>query len=303
MRFDLKPASADWEPLSLDGSGTCHGWVWFRPLSAPQGVVCRLADGQTATLRELALATGVDPAMVSMWVVFGTPCAGPAVGGPLTMLDQSLVSPSAVADTSIVIHTAVLPSVAPAVAVPMTSPVPMAMPTQANSPADGVINEGIYSSIAAHWSAIQAEIVKIDMLRKQVDSMSSELNGLDRDLNYDENTYTTRQDKDAWDDARRCMRNANLQLSRCQKACDVGDTQSAGKKEWMQELHDTYIVTRRPIDNPEAVESEFQYFRKMLVNLENQVNSALASAATDGVGRARRVLAEIATKVRKAKTM
>ena len=71
----------------------------------------------------------------------------------------------------------------------------------------------------------------------------------------------------------------------------------------MQELHDTYIVTRRPIDNLEAVESEFQYFRKMLVNLENQVNSALASAATDGVGRARRVLAEIATKVRKAKTM
>ena len=62
-------------------------------------------------------------------------------------------------------------------------------------------------------------------------------------------------------------------------------------------------MTRRPIDNLEAVESEFQYFRKMLVNLENQVNSALASAATDGVGRARRGLAEIATKVRKAKTM
>lgn len=299
----MKPASADWEPLSLDDSGTCHGWAWFRPVAAPQGVVCRLADGQTATLRGLALATGVDPTTVSMWVVFGTPCAGPAAGGPLAMLDQPLVSPPAVADTSIVIHTAVLPSVAPAVAVPLASPVPMAMPTQANSLAGGVINEGIYSAIAAHWSAIQAEIVKIDVLRNQVDSMSSELNGLNRDLNYDENTYTTRQDKDAWDDTRRWMRNAELQLSRCQKACDVGDTQSAGKKEWMQELHDTYIVTRRPIDNPEAVESEFQHFRKMLINLENQVNSALASAATDGVGRARRVLAEIATKVRQSKSV
>ncbi len=299
----MKAASADWEPLSLDDSGTCHGWAWFRPVAAPQGVVCRLADGQTATLRGLALATGVDPTTVSMWVVFGTPCAGPAAGGPLAMLDQPLVSPPAVADTSIVIHTAVLPSVAPAVAVPLASPVPMAMPTQANSLAGGVINEEIYSAIAAHWSAIQAEIVKIDVLRNQVDSMSSELNGLNRDLNYDENTYTTRQDKDAWDDARRWMRNAELQLSRCQKACDVGDTQSAGKKEWMQELHDTYIVTHRLIDNPEAVESEFQHFRKMLINLENQVNSALASAATDGVGRARRVLAEIATKVRQSKSV
>ena len=297
MTFDMKPASADWEPLSLDGSGTCHGWAWFRPPAAPQGVVCRLADGQTATLRGLALATGIDPAMVSMWVVFGTPCAGPAAGGPLEMLDQLLVLPPAGSDTSIVIHKAVMP----AVAVPMAAPVPVAMPIQGNPAGGGLANEGLYTAIEVHWSAIQAEIVKIDMLRKQVDGMMSELSGLNRDLNYDENTHTSRQDKDAWDDARRMMRNSHMQLSRCQKACDVGDTQSAGKKEWMQEVHDTQILPRRPIENPTAMEGEFQHFRKMLITLENQVNAALASAATDGVGRARRVLAEIATKVRKAK--
>ncbi|HAA60091.1 MAG TPA: hypothetical protein DCE39_04095 [Planctomycetaceae bacterium] len=179
--------------------------------------------------------------------------------------------------------------------------VPMAMPNQGNPAGGGLVNEGLYTAIEVHWSAIQAEIVKIDMLRKQVDGMMSELSGLNRDLNYDENTHTSRQDKDAWDDARRMMRNAHMQLSRCQKACDVGDTQSAGKKEWMKELHDTQILPRRPIENPTAIEGEFQHFRKMLITLENQVNAALASAATEGVGRARRVLAEIATKVRKAK--
>ena len=116
-----------------------------------------------------------------------------------------------------------------------------------------------------------------------------------------ENTHTTRHDNAPWDDAGRMMRNAHIQLSLCQKACDVGDTQSAGKKEWMKELHDTQILPRRPIENPTAIEGEFQHFRKMLITLENQVNAALASAATEGVGRARRVLAEIATKVRKAK--
>ena len=44
-----------------------------------------------------------------------------------------------------------------------------------------------------------------------------------------------------------------------------------------------------------------QHYRKLLITLETQGNAAWASAATDGGGRARRVLAEIATKVRKAK--
>ena len=65
--------------VSLDGSGACHGWAWFRPPAVPQGVVCRLADGVSATLRELAMVTGIEPVAVSMCVVFGTPCGGPSI--------------------------------------------------------------------------------------------------------------------------------------------------------------------------------------------------------------------------------
>ena len=95
---------------------------------------------------------------------------------------------------------------------------------------------------------------------------------------------------------------AALQLSRCQKACDVGDTQSLGKRDWLQDTHDRFIAERQPIDNPKGIESEFAYFRKLLLNLEAQINTALSSASTEAMGRGRRVLAEIAVKIRKART-
>ncbi|MEC9010723.1 MAG: hypothetical protein VX877_15775, partial [Planctomycetota bacterium] len=95
LPFAMRPASPDWDAFALDGSGTCHGWAWFRPPAAPQGVVCRLADGTVTTLRGLAMVTGIDPSVVSMWVVFGTPCAGPSAVG---MLDQPLVPPQGAVD-------------------------------------------------------------------------------------------------------------------------------------------------------------------------------------------------------------
>ena len=294
--FAMRAASSDWEPLSLDDSGTCHGWAWFRPPTVPQGVVCRLADGVSATLRGLALVTGIDPATVSMWVVFGTPSAGPSFGGPPAILDQPLVSPSGDVDSNITIQLAAGNPVA--MGMSSAAPMPLVQPLAA----DGVVEDVVYISISSHWSAIQSAIVKLEMLRKQIDDLMSQLNSLNRDLNYEEKTHSTRQDKDAWDDARRWMRNASTQLSRCQKACDVGDTQSVGKKEWLQHIHDNFITQRQPIDNAKGIESEFAHFRKLLINLETQVNTALSAASSDGLSRGRRVLAEIATKISRAKS-
>ena len=112
-----------------------------------------------------------------------------------------------------------------------------------------MVDEGVYTAIAAHWAAIQAATVKLEMLRKQIADLMMQLSSLNRALTYDEVGHSTRQDRDAWDDARRWMRNASTQLSRCQKACDVGDTQSVGKRDWRQNIHDNFIVTRQPIDN------------------------------------------------------
>jgi hypothetical protein len=257
-----------------------------------------LAEGVTATLRGLAVATGIDPGGVSLWVVFGTPCPGPSAGGPATMLDQPLLPPPGAPDTNIAIHVATVPAVA---AVAAVAPVPLPQ-TMASAVGAGVVDEVVYTSIESHWFGIQAETVKLDMLRKQVDSMLGQVKTLNRDLNFEEKEFSTREDRDAWDDARRWMRNAALQLSRCQKACDVGDTQSLGKRDWLQDTHDRFIAERQPIDNPKGVESEFAYFRKLLLNLEAQINTALSSASTEAMGRGRRVLAEIAVKIRKART-
>ena len=204
------------------------------------------------------------------------------------MLDQPLVPPPGAPDSNIAIHVAAVAAVA---AVPAAS-----------AGRGGAVDEVVYTAIEAHWFGIQAETVKLDMLRKQVDSMLGQLKTLNRDLNFEEKEFSTRQDTDAWDDARRWMRNASLQLSRCQKACDVGDTQSVGKREWLQDIHDRFIAVRQPIENPNGVEGEFAYFRKLLLNLETQVNAALSSAGTDAMGRGRRVLAEIAVKIRKARS-
>ncbi|MFP6704206.1 MAG: hypothetical protein VB861_20845 [Planctomycetaceae bacterium] len=297
--FAMRPASSDWEPLSLDASGACHGWAWFRPPAVPQGVVLRLADGVSATLRGLSLVTGIDPASVSTWVVFGTPCAGPAAGGQLAMLDQPLVLPPGAADANIAIQVAAGAAVAAGGAAGAVVGVPGGQPVVSGG---GVVDEVLYTSIEAHWFGIQSETVKLDMLRKQVDSMVGQLKTMNRDLQYEEKEFSTRQDRDAWDDARRWMRISSTQLSRCQKACDVGDTQSVGKREWLQQIHDTYIAPRLGIENAKGIESEFTYFRKLLINLENQLNVALSSASTDALGRASRVLSEIARKIRKAKS-
>ncbi len=305
----MRPASVDWEPFSLDASSTCHGWAWFRSQAAPNGVVIRLADAVSSTLRQLSMVIGVDPMQVQMWVCFGTPCAGPAGGGSPTMLDQPLTAPAGAADPTVVIHVAPAPMAQAGfpVAMPNAMPVTMSAPMAAAvpmTPAGGgvVVDEVMYQAIEAHWSAILAETVKLDMLRKQVDSVMTQLNAANRDLNYEEKMYATRQDQDAWDDARRWLRKASLSLSKCQKACDVGDTQQVGKREWLQQVHDQFVANRQPIDDPRGTEGEFAFFRKMLITLENQVNTAISQANTDGLARARRVLAEIGAKARKART-
>jgi len=85
-----------------------------------------------------------------------------------------------------------------------------------------------------------------------------QLKTMNRDLQYEEKEFSTHQDRDAWDDARRWIRNSLTQLSRCQKACDVGDTQSVGKREWLQQIHDTYIASRLGIENAKGIESGFR---------------------------------------------
>lgn len=288
LPFAVRPASANWEWLPLDESGTCHAWAWFRPATVPQGAVFRLPEATTegeviggnVRLGSLLRAAGIDPASVSMWVLSGVAYPGPATGGPPTMVDQTISDPVEGVDPEIVVQ------------VVATSPM---MSTAA-------VNDSVYAGITAHWMAIRKSETKLISLRKQLAGMMSRLNALNRDLNYEEKAHASRQDRDDWDDARRWIRNAVSGLSRYIKAFDVGDTRSAGKKEWLQKIYDDFVVTGMPMENVVSVESEFEFHRKLLINLESQMSGALSHAGQEGQVRAQGVLAQIAAKVRRGRT-
>ncbi len=285
MPFAVRPASVTWEWLPLDESGTNHVWAWFRPSAAPQGAVFRLAEAggsedvvaESVTLGSVLSAAGIDPATVSAWMLFGVIYPGPATGGAAAMVEQSIPVPREGIDPSIMVQVAV-----PAVGGLM----PM-------------INDSVYDTIAAHWMAVQKSESKLISLRKQLAGMMTRLNTLNRDLNHEEKAHASRQDRDDWEDARRWLRNAVSGLSRYIKAFDVGDTRLAGKKEWLQKIYEDCVVARQPIENPQAVESEFEFYRKSLMNLESQMSGALSHAGQEGQTRAQGVLAQIAAKVRR----
>ncbi|MBQ18240.1 MAG: hypothetical protein CMJ65_14075 [Planctomycetaceae bacterium] len=283
--FAVRPASATWEWLPLDESGTSHVWAWFRPPVAPQGAVFRPAEGDGSegvvggrvTLGSVLSAAGIDAATVSAWMLLGVMYPGPASGGAAAMVEQLIPAPGEGVDPSITVQVAV-----PA----MGGLMPMA-------------NDSVYETITAHWMAVQKSESKLISLRKQLAGMMTRLNTLNRDLNHEEKSHASRQDRDDWEDARRWLRNAVSGLSRYIKAFDVGDTRLAGKKDWLQKIYEDCVVVRQPIDNPQAVESEFEFYRKSLMNLESQMSGALSHAGQEGQTRAQGVLAQIAAKVRR----
>ena len=288
--FFSRYPSATWEWLPLDGSGVNHAWVWFRPANMPNGLLLRVSEETYAhcrgtgqlTMRMLLRATGVDVASVSMWSLYGVPNPGHAGINP--MLDQVISEPPAGSDATIAVDVAVL----------AVSTVPQPGPL-VTGPA--VVNVEVYEVIAAHWNACRGLESRLDSLRKQLTDMMSRLKTLNRELTFDEKAHADRQDRDDWEDARRWLRGAVTQLSRCLKACDVGDTKFAGKKEWLQQIHDEYIVTRQPLGDIQSVERDFEYHRRQLLTLESQISGAIASAGQDGARRAQQVLSRLATKV------
>ena len=238
-------------------------------------------------MRALLFATGVDVASVSMWSLLGVANLGQ--GGMNPQLDQMIPEPAPGIDATIAVDVAVLPvSIVPQ---PNLS-VPGAVP----------VNVEIYEVIAAHWNACQNLETRLDSLRKQLTDLMSRLKTLNRDLSFDEKTYANRQDRDDWEDARRWLRGAVTQLSRCLKACDVGDTKFAGKKEWLQQLYDEYIVTRQPLSDIQSIERDFEYHRRQLLTLESQITGTIASAGQDGERRAQQVLSQLATKVSRGRS-
>jgi hypothetical protein len=100
--FAGRPPSQLWERLSLPDCPQNFVWAWFRPATAPQGLILRIPDetyrdhpdlAAQWTMRKLLQAAGIEPASVSAWLLNGV--SFPGMNGLSPYLDAPLPAPVA----------------------------------------------------------------------------------------------------------------------------------------------------------------------------------------------------------------
>jgi hypothetical protein len=125
--FTVRPPSQAWERLSLAESPQDYVWAWFKPATAPNGVLLRIPDetyrdrpelAAQWTVRKFLQAAAIEPASVSAWLLNGV--SYPALNGTSPYLDAPLPVPVAGANAGVTVF------VGPPVAGPVVPPVPMA---------------------------------------------------------------------------------------------------------------------------------------------------------------------------------
>ncbi|MCA9060440.1 MAG: hypothetical protein KDA85_18145, partial [Planctomycetaceae bacterium] len=155
--------------------------------------------------------------------------------------------------------------------------------------------------IDSDWNTCLSLERTLSGLRQKLSGSLSKLNTLDRELSPQERLAADREDQDAWQDARRWLRDVAAKVHRFVKAHDVGVTSAAGRRnsiEQMVQRHQAKLMSDQEVA---AFHHELEAYRKLLSNLQSNMNSALSSAAQDGEGRARRVLQRINVKINQQK--
>ena len=294
--FAMRPASTAWENVTLAAAPQCFVWVWVKPTGLPQVLVVRIPDEtfeacprEFLTMRNLLVASNIEPESVVMWTAYGVSYEGK--NGTSPALDEAIQKPPADAN----------PDIAVCVNVPLVGAAP---PEPSVSTGDSVTTEiplpEIFERIDAEWNACLEIEIQLVALRQRLLDMLATLQGLNRDLNFEERAVATSRDQQDWLDARRWLREASLRILSCVKEYDIGDTSAAGQKKWFKEVYEQYIVPRRPFDGIEKALTGYESYRKMVATLQTQMNGAHLNAVNNGERRAQQVLNVIAAKIREA---
>ena len=251
-------------------------------------------------MRKLLELTGVDPACVTLWYMYGAAYDG--MQGTNPFLDAPIPHPAVGVDPHIVVCTNVLPplnappvmGVGPYVAAPPLMGMavaafnpagPASAPTSAaqhsSTAGDNASIAKSFEHISGDWHVsldIEKELVRT---RKQLVDMMGRLKALNRDLNPTERVHSNNEDKKDWLEARRWLREGNLRLWKCIKEHDIGDTSAAGQKAWFEQIYRQYVVNRKPFDGMQCAVREFENYRKMLQTLLGNMNTAHTIASLD----------------------
>ncbi|MBI1313641.1 hypothetical protein GC176_20305 [bacterium] len=245
------------------------------------------SDVGPVTLQQLALAAGLDPSSIVSCVFYGYSYGAELVRSPA--FQQPLAQPPTGVDPTIVFSLA-----------PVSATQTPQQATSQSGTVDG-LSEGqvheILVSMERDWkAAVKAEKQAAGLHRQLID-MQMRLSNLNRDLGPEERLCCDRSDMDAWQEARRWLREAATRLSRYVREFDAGETVYAGKKQWFQQLYDQSIAPKQPFSGMVQARGEFEAYRKTLQHLVQSMTSAYQSAKQDGELRAQQVLNRIAAKI------
>ncbi|MFO1006596.1 MAG: hypothetical protein U0929_11595 [Planctomycetaceae bacterium] len=295
MDFALRPASVNWESLVLVPGTAVGMWIWCKPPHAPLDLIVRVpietvqAYGGRLTLRQLALAAGAEMVQVHGMLLAGVFLD--AMGGANSQLDQPVPPQAPWCEIVIrMLGTGAFPVLAPVMVAPQ--------PALANSPSGAATAV----AIEADWSSVMTMGSQLLSLRKQLVTLQGRLQNLNRDLSFDEYQSTDSQMKREWQETRRWLSDASLSLARYIKEADAGVTTMAGSKRRMEQLVMDARSGRMTPQQMAAAQNEIESHRKTVINIQNQMQSALLSASRDGEQRAQQVLSRIAAKVRASRT-
>jgi hypothetical protein len=298
-RFAERAPSTAWEQIPL-GPGSDSFWIWFKPAVAPQGLFIRIPpetyrgplgapdNAETRlSLRNLLRAAGIDPQIVSLWYLYGSPCA--SRGGTAPTFDEPLAEPAASADPNIVVLVD-----APGAAMPPAEYTPAAA---AATPANLV---QVFDEMEADWYACLLLEKQLMLARKQLTAAMGRLAALDRNLSPEERLHGDRQDKSEWQEVRRSLKDAVTKLSRYVKEHDVGETSAAGKKVWFSEVFHKVVEPRRPCEGIFELHRDFEAYRKRLQLLLQNMGLAHTTVAQEAERRAQQVLFRLGSRARTA---
>ena len=287
--FADRPPSQTWESVPLVECPQHRVWVWFKPASAPQGLVIRIPDETRVgfpqiagplTMRKLAQSTGLEPDSIAVWYTNGMAFDGAYSAGSL--LDQPVPAPVLGIDPAIVVCV----NVQALAAEPATD-------TSA-TPAE------LFERIKQDWNSSQEVGKELVRLRKQLVEMQGRLKTLNRDLSSSERLHATSQDKKDWTETKRWLREAVSRMSMMIKDYDIGDTSSAGRQRWYAETYEKHVLPRIPFAGLERLQRDFATYRKMLITLQINMSSAHTQVGLTAERRANAVLKRIQAKVREA---
>lgn len=296
----MKAPSTAWEAVTVPTNPPVVLWAWFRPAQAPESAVVQLpvqlwenqAVASQITIQRLASAIGIDA--LYGWMIYGQSYALDAHTS--LIMQAPLPPPPSGTDEQIVFWpqptsappiAAVSPGYSPSGTMPIGDLLPGESPNQ------------YLDLIDSYWNQILYIESDIRRARIQLEQSVSKLSSLNRDLTFDELQGSDSSDRQAWQDARRFLRDSAHGIGRAIKEIDIGLLSSAGQRNRFLEIYESNVKPRIPFPGLKQTASEFEMYHKSAKNVLAAAQTALNKGTSDGERRANSVLQRIQQKIRK----